>query len=317
MDLPKRNSTDITAKIGVNAVSSMINNKLHWIFRPVHQEDDFGIDGYIDEVDSNGGVTGRYCAVQIKTGKSYLNCSHGNFWYTDTKAHLNYFLNQPSPVLLILCNPENEECYWAQLEEDNVEASEKSWRHPIQMSQTLNTNSKIDIVNLLNAFERKNTGWARAPDELSLRADGKFEYANTLVSYDAWTMSNEITCVKLNFSEKLNPSADATIGAINAVKAYLGSVGGRGQYMHALLEIENEQFRVRNSWCPADYRQQFNDFFIPWVDDLKEFAEGTQMNGKLFDWIGCSTKGTGEWTMFLFDVTAFYVPEQFDRYKAT
>lgn len=316
MDLPKRNETDVTAKIGVNAVSRVINNQLRWIFRPVHQEDDFGIDGYIDEVDESGGVTGRYCAVQIKTGKSYLQSSDECFWYKDTKAHLNYFLNQPSTVLLILCDPEDEVCYWTILHENLIEVSEKSWKHPIKRSQILNIESKPRIKEAIHAFERKSTGWSRAPEEISLRTDGKFEYENIVVSYDAWTMSNGVTCVKLNFSERLDLVADASIGAINAVKAYMGSVGARRNYMHALLEIEEERFRVRSAWCPADYRQQFSDFFIPWVDGMEQFTEGPQMNGKLFDWIGCNTKGTGEWSMFLFDVTAFYVPEQFDNYKS-
>ena len=68
---PKRRKTDVTAEIGVNLVSTIVNDDFGWVFRRTHQEHDFGVDGYIDYVDSNGGVTGQFIAVQIKTGNSY------------------------------------------------------------------------------------------------------------------------------------------------------------------------------------------------------------------------------------------------------
>jgi hypothetical protein len=42
-----------------------VNRELGWVFRPVHQENYFGIDGYIDVVES-GEITGASLAVQIK-----------------------------------------------------------------------------------------------------------------------------------------------------------------------------------------------------------------------------------------------------------
>jgi len=44
------------------------------VFRPVHQEDDFGIDGFIELVAAEE-VTGRLVGVQVKTGDSYLSPS--------------------------------------------------------------------------------------------------------------------------------------------------------------------------------------------------------------------------------------------------
>ncbi|MCB1099707.1 MAG: DUF4365 domain-containing protein [Verrucomicrobiae bacterium] len=63
---------------------------LGWTFRPVHQEDDFGIDGYIDVV-TEGHVTGQCLAVQIKCGDSFLRgASEGGVKFLGSKRHLNY-----------------------------------------------------------------------------------------------------------------------------------------------------------------------------------------------------------------------------------
>lgn len=101
----KRRNTDVTAEIGVNVVSTIINDELGWIFHRTHQKHDFGVDGYVDYVNRAGGVTGKFLAVQRKTGESYLNKLGSAHWYRDTKEHLNYFLNLPIPVLLIVCDP--------------------------------------------------------------------------------------------------------------------------------------------------------------------------------------------------------------------
>ena len=138
---PKRRKTDVTAEIGVNLVSTIVNDDFGWVFRRTHQEHDFGVDGYIDYVDSNGGVTGQFIAVQIKTGNSYLSKSGSVHWYMDTKEHLNYFLNLPTPIVLIICDPSSKKCYWAVLKKEEVEFKGNSWRFPIPKSETLNKNS--------------------------------------------------------------------------------------------------------------------------------------------------------------------------------
>ena len=108
---PKRQKTDKTAEIGVNSVSRIVNDDFGWIFRRTHKEHDFGVDGYIDYVTKEGSVSGKFIAVQIKTGKSYLSLRGTNFWYRDSIPHLNYFLNVPIPVVIILCDPNTRICY--------------------------------------------------------------------------------------------------------------------------------------------------------------------------------------------------------------
>jgi len=58
---------------GVNHVCQIVSDEFQWIFKRNHQEHDFGIDGLIEVVSSNGAVTGKIIAAQIKFGKSFFN----------------------------------------------------------------------------------------------------------------------------------------------------------------------------------------------------------------------------------------------------
>jgi hypothetical protein len=100
---PKLLNERLIGEAGVNAISSIINDKLKWIFRRVNAEHDFGIDGYIDIVADNGDVTGQSIAVQIKTGSSFLKRKvTAGFTFYGEKKHLNYYLNLKLPVLIVL-----------------------------------------------------------------------------------------------------------------------------------------------------------------------------------------------------------------------
>lgn len=142
---PKRLVTDRTGEIGVNAVSTVVNDELGWIFRRTHQEHDYGIDGYVDHVLDSGELTGKYIAVQIKCGKSYLNEVRGKFQFRGNEKHLNYLLNQPTPVLLILCDPETRVCYWAELKRDMIQMNQCGWTHAVSPICTFNGISKKSL----------------------------------------------------------------------------------------------------------------------------------------------------------------------------
>lgn len=69
---PKQNNRQLTGSKGESFFAYFTNSELGWIYRPVPQESDFGVDGYIDIV-NDGNVTGKSIAVQIKCGDSYIS----------------------------------------------------------------------------------------------------------------------------------------------------------------------------------------------------------------------------------------------------
>ena len=172
--LPKRRTTDVTAEIGVNVVSTIVNDEFGWIFRRTHQEHDFGVDGYIDYVNSEGGVTGKFLAVQIKTGKSYLSKNGSIHWYKDTKEHLNYFLNLPTPIVLIICDPESKECFWAELKKEDVEFKGDTWRYPIPKSEKLNKKYVNKIKKIFGSSEDHLAEFQADNDFINLAKSSSF-----------------------------------------------------------------------------------------------------------------------------------------------
>lgn len=114
MNNPKRTISQVRGNIGSASFELFVNRDLNWIFRPVHQEHDFGIDGYIDIVE-NGEVTGASIAVQIKCGESYLSKKTlGGYRYEGSIKHLNFYENIQESVILIILNADGREGWWAE-----------------------------------------------------------------------------------------------------------------------------------------------------------------------------------------------------------
>jgi len=140
---PKFSNSAQMGELGVALVTRLFSQHFQWIFRRVHQEQDFGIDGYVDIVNDNNQVTGRSFAVQIKCGSSYFKESkYGEYWYKGENKHLNYLLNHPVPVVIILVNPENEEFFWRAFDINDTEEYSGGWRMPISQSQKLTLDAK-------------------------------------------------------------------------------------------------------------------------------------------------------------------------------
>ena len=147
-DFPKLIRERLTGEAGVNAVSTVVNDKMKWIFRRVHLEHDFGIDGYIDIVREDGGVTGQSIAVQIKSGQSFFKEKTPNgFVFRGEEKHLNYYMNLPVPVLMILHDDVTHQCYWEQFDVRKTEPTSRGWKFNISknslLSEELSRNCSI------------------------------------------------------------------------------------------------------------------------------------------------------------------------------
>ncbi|WP_020482322.1 DUF4365 domain-containing protein [Methylomonas sp. MK1] len=171
---PKRLTTDKISEIGVNLVSTIINDIYGWVFRKTHLEHDYGVDAYIDFVTDDGFVTGKFIAAQIKTGQSYLSKNGNTHWYVDSKEHLNYFLNLPVPILLIVCDPDKKECFWARLDKDHIDFREKNWRHPIPKNQRLSSTYKDSIIKIFGKIEDHISDFERDNELMEMTSNDSF-----------------------------------------------------------------------------------------------------------------------------------------------
>jgi hypothetical protein len=125
---PKYVSNRKTGDKGVSFVKSIIETDFDWLFRPVHLEDDFGLDGYLDVLVGGESVTGKFLGVQIKTGDSYFASEGSTGWtFTGENKHLNYYLNAGFPILIIIVNLSDRKAYWARFDINNIDRTKNGW----------------------------------------------------------------------------------------------------------------------------------------------------------------------------------------------
>lgn len=114
-----------TSEDGVILVRQVVNDHGS-IFRELRQQDDFGIDAYIEFLGPSEGrrptATGELVAVQIKSGESYLNAARDEFVVTAPPRHRRYWSQYAIPVVLVCCLPRQRRAAWTQVTEpDDVD----------------------------------------------------------------------------------------------------------------------------------------------------------------------------------------------------
>lgn len=135
-----------TERIGVNETEKIVIQNLGWIFReqPII---DVGLDAIIELVE-NSEPTGKFIAVQIKSGA-------GNFYKTEkglshyvTNIHYNYWLNLCIPIILIAHIPEDGKTYWQEITDRNFKKNKKKWKIEIPYKQEFSEKSQIKLVKI-------------------------------------------------------------------------------------------------------------------------------------------------------------------------
>ncbi|UFH32957.1 DUF4365 domain-containing protein [Chryseobacterium sp. C-71] len=135
-----------TERIGVNETEKIVIQNLGWIFReqPIV---DVGLDAIIEQIE-NGEPTGKFIAVQIKSGS-------GNFYKTEkglshyvTNIHYNYWINLCIPIILIAHIPEEGKTYWQEIKESNFKKNKKRWKIEIPFKQEFNEKSQNRLIKI-------------------------------------------------------------------------------------------------------------------------------------------------------------------------
>lgn len=169
-------------RIGVNKVDSYFS--LHgWLFReqPIH---DYGIDAQV-EIVKEGKPTGDLIAIQIKSGMSYFSESNAEsiIFRTDNK-HIEYWFRHSLPVILILYNLEDDNCYWQCVSEETVISSGKNWKIEIPKQRQLTKESLIEFCELTQppSYIQKLNKLRLDKHWIKLLAEGETVY----IEYEDW-----------------------------------------------------------------------------------------------------------------------------------
>ena len=213
---PKYSRSQKTGNIGASFVEHFVTSDLGFIYRPVHGEDDFGIDGCIDIVE-NGSVTGASIAVQIKCGDTYWNKqTSGGIHYCGDSKHINFYLNASTPVLLIVLNGDCSEGVWGLFDVNKTSETGSGWSLEIPFSNRLN-DSCIDVWTefagpAMDFTEHVKTTWAldklMASTKFKAFAIPKEEVVNLSFGY----ISSLLT--------RLSKTHDMLVGNRNSMEIY-------------------------------------------------------------------------------------------------
>lgn len=138
---------DPKERIGVNATENIVLNDFEWIFReqPIV---DVGIDALVEQC-TNGNPTGKFVAMQIKTGEGNFSISKDKLTYYVSNIHYKYWSNFDMPLLLIAHLPKSGSTHWIEITKKNLKRTGKRWKLEIPKKNLFNRASKIKLSKLL------------------------------------------------------------------------------------------------------------------------------------------------------------------------
>lgn len=153
---PTFKDEDVTSRIGVHLVGLRVHNELKWIFRETSSSD-LGIDGEIELRQPDKTSHGRLLSVQVKAGPSFLReQSASGYIYRGSYRHLRYWANHTTPVVLILCNPNDGMCWWQEINLQKVKFHEEGWSIEVPFAQQLTANSIEILEKVANRLQKKD-----------------------------------------------------------------------------------------------------------------------------------------------------------------
>lgn len=143
----KAKQTERTNRKGVALVMGAFES-LGFAFRE-QAESDYGVDGHAELITSEQ-PTGQLLGIQIKTGESYLSERTENAIVFRTDAeHVDYWLNHSLPMIVCLCDADDQTIYWQEVTEDTATSTGKGYRFDVPLTQILNASAVPHLTNLL------------------------------------------------------------------------------------------------------------------------------------------------------------------------
>ncbi len=234
---------------GVTGAALAVISELNWIFREQSVED-YGIDAHIEVVAHDESVTGRMIGAQVKSGMSWFSKRVNEGWVFREKdrRHLNYWLENSLPVLVILYHPKRKCSYWQHVDETTVRLTPKGFKIIVPEANTLDASARSALediarrrgqqalvaydrslallpgdtrTSLSRAAERDRTGAARLAQML---ADGRAQpgmtAAQVLAAEPTWLVGSAVqedlwsaVAAYANAHEKFEVSAKAFLRA--------------------------------------------------------------------------------------------------------
>ena len=141
---------------GQTYFQNLIINEWGWLYHKIEQENDFGIDAFI-EIVNDGNVTGKKIGVQIKHGDSYfINERNNRILYNGEQKHINYYQNSNVPIIIVIMNNNFTRIFWRKFDINKILPTETGWSFEILCEQITKKDIKkiagpiIDFTDEMN-----------------------------------------------------------------------------------------------------------------------------------------------------------------------
>lgn len=155
MDFPKRVEQHVSEKRSLTIVKDTFPER--WIVREV-SERDYGVDLYVEIVDSDGLLRGDMIAIQLKSKKE-LKFKGGKFGLAGVKrSTLNYWLSLPVPVFLIVVCLKTRYSYWANIKSLNRQGIFSGKTETISVTiKSYDACSILGIQRFINEYQKEKS----------------------------------------------------------------------------------------------------------------------------------------------------------------
>ncbi|CAM8819558.1 DUF4365 domain-containing protein [Burkholderia pseudomallei] len=235
--------SDGLGRVGVHMVGLRVQTNLGWTFRE-KPTSDIGIDGELEIHGYDQRSHGRLVAVQIKCGPSYLKeKSSDGYVYRGDYKHLSYWTNHTAPVILVLCDPESNSCWWQEVSIARANFHEKGWSIVVPFANTLDATSKEELVSVAARFQKKDMIELLVRDWLGWRYEHRMRFASELTIPRDYHWFSHLGKIDDDFIMVDYVFADVAGFDVNEIQEMLRHAKGNNDtfsYEHFLLAFVSE-----------------------------------------------------------------------------
>jgi hypothetical protein len=166
----KATEQTITGEQGIAMIASAVT-AMHHIWREAPGPTDFGIDGDIELRDpASGEVRNVRIGVQSRaTTRKWAGETGSGFYYTPSKADLDYWLSSNQPVILVCSRPATNEIYWCSLHDWARDPTHRA-RRQVHFDKTRDR-FEASSRDTLFALRGAGGGWPEPPGPAPIPED--------------------------------------------------------------------------------------------------------------------------------------------------
>lgn len=181
---------------------------------------DYGIDAPGEEI-ADGQATGSLLAIQVKAGSSYFRePSPDGWWFRFDVKHASYWLDHALPVVVVLCDIEQEMLYWQRIARDTIQSTGANSKVLVRRDQQLVEASKARLLDAATRPVSANAYSVLKEDDSS-HGGAKRLALHVLLNgsptkSQIGAVAREVTLKYIGSDYTRNPLVEAVWGGVNA-----------------------------------------------------------------------------------------------------